>query len=84
MSQIAKLYARLVADPKTVTRFDDFTRLLKAFGFILNRTRGSHQVFVHPDCPRPLVLQPLGKDAKRYQVGQFLDMIEEYGLKLDE
>jgi hypothetical protein len=27
---------------------------------------------------------PWGKDAKRYQVREFLDMVEEFGLKLDE
>jgi hypothetical protein len=30
------------------------------------------------------VIQPKGKDAKRYQVREFLDMIEEYGLGIEK
>lgn len=84
MTQIAKLYARLLANPKLELSFCDFLALVAAFGFKHSRTKGSHQSWKHPDCPRLLVLQPKGKDAKRYQVQQFLDMIEEYGLKLEE
>jgi len=84
MTQIAKLYARLLANPKIALSFRDFLALVAAFGFTHSRTKGSHQSWVHADCPRLLVLQPKGKDAKRYQVQQFLDMIEEYGLKLEE
>lgn len=84
MTQIAKLYARVLANPKLALSFRDFLALIAAFGFTHARTRGSHRTWVHPDCPRPLVLQPVGKDAKRYQVRQFLDMVEEFGLKLEE
>lgn len=84
MTQIAKLYARLLDNPKLSISFRDFLALVEAFGFTHRRTKGSHQSFGHPDCPRLLVLQPKGKDAKRYQVREFLDMIEEFGLKLDE
>lgn len=83
MTQIAKLYARLLANPKLALSFRDFIALVAAFGFTHSRTKGSHQSWVHPGCPRLLVLQPKGKDAKRYQVQQFLDMIEEHGLKLE-
>lgn len=84
MTQIAKLYARLLANPKNALSFREFVALLEAFGFVLARTKGSHQSWFHPACPRPMVIQPLGKDAKRYQVQQFLDMVEEQGLKLEE
>ena len=84
MAQISKVYARLLNSAGNSIPYRDFMALLEAFGFVCDRTRGSHQVFIHPDCPRPLVVQPLGKDAKRYQVRQFLDMVEAYGLKLDE
>ena len=84
MSQLGKLYVQVLANPGRSLLFRDFIALIIAFGFTLDRTRGSHQVFVHPACPRLLVVQPLGKDAKRYQVRQFLDMIEEFGLKLDQ
>ena len=32
----------------------------------------------------PLIIQPIGKDAKAYQVAQFLDMVEQSGLTMDE
>ncbi len=31
-----------------------------------------------------MIVQPNGKDAKGYQVQQFLDMIEQLGLKMDD
>ncbi|MES2445293.1 MAG: type II toxin-antitoxin system HicA family toxin [Pseudomonadota bacterium] len=83
MTQIAKLYAWLLANPGASISFQDFERLLRAFGFTLNRTVGSHRQYVHPRVPRPLPVQPSGKDAKRYQVREFLDMIERYDLSID-
>ena len=84
MTQFDKLFARLLANPRQSIAFRDFERLLSAFGFTHVRTKGSHQAWHHPDATRPLIVQPRGKDAKPYQVQQFLDMIEELGLKLDE
>jgi predicted RNA binding protein YcfA (HicA-like mRNA interferase family) len=62
--------------------FRDFERLLRALGFRLDRTSGSHRIYIHPTVPRPLNVQPRGRDAKPYQVRQLRDMIEEFGLKL--
>lgn len=56
--------------------FRDFERLLFALGFKLDRTSGSHRIYIHPN------VQPRGKDAKPYQVRQLRVMIEEFGLKL--
>lgn len=80
MTRIDKLYERLLTNPGQILAFQDFVALIEAFGFRHSRTKGSHRSYVHPDCPRLLVIQPKGKDAKRYQVREFLDMIEEYGL----
>ena len=77
-----KLYANLVEKPNSVVAFRDFERLLAAFGFVLDRTKGSHRQYVHPDVPRPLPVQPDGKAAKRYQVREFLDMIEKFDLSM--
>lgn len=84
VTQIAKLYARLLANPKQSISFRDFERLLLAFGFELARTTGSHRQYVHPALPRPFPVQPEGKDAKRYQVREFLELIEQYGLYIAE
>ena len=80
MTQIAKLYARLHTNPAPTLSFRDFERLLRAFGFEYVRTTGSHRQYVHPKLTRPLPVQPEGKDAKRYQVREFLELIEEHGL----
>lgn len=58
--------------------------MIEAFGFANVRTKGSHRSFVHPVCPKLLVLQPKGHEAKRYQVREFLAIVEEYRLTLDD
>lgn len=79
-----KLYQRLLDDPRGVVTFRDFERLLRAFGFSLDRTVGSHRQYVHPVVPRSFPIQPTGKDAKRYQVREFLELVEAYGLEMAE
>ena len=44
---------------------------------------GSHAIYKHPKLLRPLPIQPEGKDAKRYQVRDLLELVERYGLTLD-
>jgi hypothetical protein len=84
VTKLDKLYERLLANPTGVIPFRDFERLLTAFGFELDRTSGSHRQYVHPLVPRPFPVQPQRKEAKRYQVRQFLDMVEGYGLHIEE
>lgn len=81
MTQIEKLYAQLVAN-RTSVRFRDFQRILEAFGFALERVNGSHHVYRHPAASRPLSIQPRGNQAKPYQIDQFFDIVEEFGLKI--
>ena len=83
MTRIAKLYERLLANPKLSISFRDFEKLLRAFGFEQDRTKGSHVIWVHPKVPRPLPVQPEGKDAKRYHVREFLELVEEHGLYIE-
>ena len=84
MVKPSKLYERLCDSPAQIVAFRDFERLLKAFGFSLDRTVGSHRHYIHPRIARSLPIQPTGKDAKRYQVRQFLELVEEYGLHIEE
>ncbi|CAN5508135.1 hypothetical protein BH11PSE4_BH11PSE4_06880 [soil metagenome] len=67
-----------------VVSFNDLCRLLDKLGFKLDRVNGSHHIFLHPKVPRPINIQPVGKDAKPYQVRQLRDMIEEFALKLED
>ena len=84
MTKSAKLYARILANPRVPIPFRDFERLLKAFGFELVRTTGSHRQYVHPKLTRPLPVQPSNKDAKPYQVREFLELVDEHGLYIEE
>jgi len=84
MSKWTKLYGQLLANPGMIIRFRDFEGLLRAFKFELDRTVGSHRQYVHPNVPRAFPVQPEGKDAKRYQVREFLELVERYGLHLAE
>jgi predicted RNase H-like HicB family nuclease/predicted RNA binding protein YcfA (HicA-like mRNA interferase family) len=52
----------------------EFRRLVEAFGFKLRRVSGGHHIYRHPEVPRPLSLQPHQREAKPYQISQFLDI----------
>lgn len=64
--------------------FADFCRLVEAFGFQWQRTRGSHSSFRHRRVSRPLILQPRRGKAKAYQVRQFLQVVERYNLRMED
>ncbi len=63
--------------------FAEFCRLVEAFGFKLRRVSGSHYIYSRPEVPRPLSLQPRQRDAKPYQISQFLEIVEEHGLTME-
>lgn len=83
MTKPDKLYQQLLASSSRTISFRDFERLLRAFGFELDRTVGSHRQYVHPAVPRSFPVQPTGKDAKRYQMREFLELVERYALHLE-
>ena len=83
MANPKRVFEIVVAGRGTIN-FRDFERLLVALGFQLSRTSGSHRIYVHPRVPRPLSVQPFGKDAKPYQVRQLRDMIREFELRLED
>jgi predicted RNA binding protein YcfA (HicA-like mRNA interferase family) len=83
MVKPSKLYDRLVASPSSM-RFRDFQRVLEAFGFTLDRVKGSHHNYTHPVIQRPFSIQPKGNMAKPYQIDQFLDLVEAFGLFIPE
>jgi predicted RNA binding protein YcfA (HicA-like mRNA interferase family) len=64
--------------------FNDFRKLIEAFGFRLSRMRGSHHIFVHPSVPELVNVRNVGGQAKPYQVRQFLKLVEEYNLSLED
>ncbi|WP_295636480.1 type II toxin-antitoxin system HicA family toxin [Novosphingobium sp.] len=84
MTKPAKLYTLLLQSTDRSIDFRDFIAMIEAFGFTHIRSKGSHRSYAHPQCDALLVLQPKGKDAKRYQVREFLGIVEANGLKLDK
>lgn len=82
MTRIAKLYERLLDNPRPIISFRDFETLLRAFGFELARTTGSHRHYSHPRVAAILTVQPRGKDAVPYQVKRLLAVIAEYDLHM--
>ncbi|MEI2607467.1 MAG: type II toxin-antitoxin system HicA family toxin [Candidatus Promineifilaceae bacterium] len=50
----------------------------------LARVRGSHHIFEHPRIPEILNLQNHKGQVKPYQVRQFLQLIEQYNLELED
>jgi predicted RNA binding protein YcfA (HicA-like mRNA interferase family) len=82
MTKPAKLYAQLLKSTNRSVDFRDFIAMIEAFGFENIRSRGSHRSYLYPACKALLVVQPKGKDAKRYQVREFLGIVEENGLTL--
>jgi len=77
-----KVYEKLLAGSRNI-RFEDLCRVAKAFGYRLDRIRGSHHIFEHPSATRPLNLQDDHGQAKPYQVRQFLRDVEEFQLTLN-
>ncbi len=79
-----KLLRKILSGSKNI-RFDEFTSLLTAFGFVLARISGSHHIYKHPASPDLLSVQPDANNrAKPYQMRQFLKLVEEYDLTLEE
>ena len=83
MTKLDKLYQQLLESNARTISFRDFEKLLRAAGFELDRTVGSHRQYVHPAVPRAFPVQPSGKDAKRYQVRDFLELMRRYDLYLE-
>lgn len=83
MPKTQKLYEQLLVSTDRNVSFRDFEKLLRDFGFKLERTTGSHRQYVHDLIPRPFPVQPAGKDAKRYQVRDLLELVARYGLRME-
>ena len=79
-----QLLKRLTQGALHNVAFSDIVNLAEGFGFKLDRVRGSHHLFIHPDVPEVLNLQPESDQAKPYQIRQFLRLVEEHELHLED
>jgi predicted RNA binding protein YcfA (HicA-like mRNA interferase family) len=78
-----KLLEKILSSSKNI-RFNDFVRLVEGFGFELSRVNGSHHIFEHPNVPEILNLQNRKGQVKPYQIRQFLQLVEQYDLELED
>lgn len=65
-------------------RFNEMIKLIEAYGFQLSRVSGSHHIFVNPDIKEIVNIQNVQGKAKPYQVKQFLSLIEQYNLQMED
>ena len=78
-----KILAKVLGGSLNVS-FSDMQRLVEAFGYRLARVSGSHHIYSHPAVRELVNLQNDHGKAKPYQIRQFLKLVEEYNLQLEE
>ncbi len=78
-----KLLKKLLTGSKNI-KFNEIVSCAKAFGFSLDRVKGSHNIFIHPDIPELINLQNVNGKAKPYQIKQLLKIIEKHNLHLED
>ena len=59
----------------------DIIRILKQKGFILDRSRGSHQIFLHPVTRKRAVVPMHNKDLPK---GTMYSILKQAGINKDE
>ena len=80
MSKIDKLVAQILSGTSDANiSFERLCQLLRRLGFE-ERIRGSHHIFVKEGVEEILNIQPIGAQAKAYQVGQIREVILKYHL----
>ncbi len=77
-----KIFSLILSGNRNIL-FQDFNKLLKDFGFELDRISGSHHIFKHKDVVELINIQNVGGKVKPYQVKQFLSIIERYNLRIE-
>jgi predicted RNA binding protein YcfA (HicA-like mRNA interferase family) len=78
-----RLLKKAIASPNNL-RFDEFVKLIEAFGYEFDRMEGSHQLFRHAELTQKMNIQDEKGKAKPYQVRQFLKLVEKYDLKIKD
>ena len=78
-----KILEKVLAGSKNI-QFDEMVALVEGFGFRLSRTKGSHHIFIHSQVRELVNLQNVRGQAKPYQIRQFLKLVEQYDLELED
>jgi predicted RNA binding protein YcfA (HicA-like mRNA interferase family) len=56
-------------------------KLLESRGFVLDRSKGSHQIFIHPETRKRVVVPFHRKDLP---IGTLLEILRQAGMSKDE
>lgn len=78
-----KLLEKVLSGSKNI-HFNDFVTLIEAFGFSLSPISGSHHIYNHTQVPEIINIQNINGKAIPYQVRQFLSIVEQYNLNLED
>jgi len=78
-----KLLEKILNNQKNL-KFSDFLIILNGFGFILDRTNGSHHIYKHPNVNELINIQEVKGEVKPYQIKQFFKLVEKYNLDFQE
>jgi predicted RNA binding protein YcfA (HicA-like mRNA interferase family) len=78
-----KLLEKVLSGSKNI-QFNEMVTLIEAFGFSLSRINGSHHIFKHTEVPEIINIQNKKGKVTPYQVRQFLSLIEEYALTIED
>ncbi len=78
-----KLFQKVLSGSKNI-QFQEFITLVEAFGFELSRIKGSHHIYTNSRITEILNLQNRNGKAIPYQVKQFLKLVEEHSLSMEE
>jgi len=79
--KLAKLLKLARSNPAGL-RFAGLRTLAEAFGFVLQRRKGSHAIYAHEGIRQILNFQNDHGKAKAYQVKQLLDCVDKNQLVL--
>ncbi len=64
-------------------KYRELIKLIKSDGWILERTTGSHMMFVHPTKHGPVVVPAGGKAGQDVPKGTLNSILKQCGLKFD-
>lgn len=79
-----RLLRRLTQGSMNNVSFRDFTDLIERFGFEFDHIIGSHHIYRHPVIGQRVNVQPIRGEAKPYQIRQFLRLVEQHQLRLED
>ncbi len=82
MGRIEKLYQKVKNAPAS-TKFTDLIKLAESVGLVKKKSKGGGHIYIYklPETKLLLNFQRIsGGQAKKYQVYQLLDAIDEYSL----